>query len=236
MKIVYNKIFYEKVIIRGTRAFDVERAVFVMETKYRNEWDESQISDLFGVPCKSIDEFTKLDKKLREDFRISAEKKFIENFVVDSCDEIHKQTIVQCIEIFKYIRALNYFIFRKSMSDKEMRKKNLEEFRDFFRSFRLDGSTTTQSFLADTLNDMIELDIDCIQFEASVAIDYVLAYLCNLANIKVYEELLEFISLLDNAYVFNVNHNYLQSKFLIFHKTNLVEEDDDSSYVSFFFA
>lgn len=203
-----------------------------MNEKYGNRWKRSGINSLFSISCESIDDFTKLDKKLREEFIIKMANEFIENFQVDANDEIHKETIMKCLEIFKYLRGLHFTIFRRSMSNKKMRRDNLEKLRDYFKLLRLDGSNGTEQFLPDTLNHIIDLDIDCIQLETGVAIDYIIAYLSNLANVSSYDELLLFITLFDNATIVNINHNYLQAKVLRFLKSIVVasNEDCDVSY------
>lgn len=217
-----HKIFVDHVTINqitSNREFVIKDAVMILSSEYKEDWDNSKVSHLFRMKFHSAEDFSSLEKEFLSSDMVLAIDDFKDKFVVSDKHKNEKDAIIMALEFYQKMKALHIFASYRSLKNKE-RRENLESLRNFFKEYTLDSSTKNETFLAETLEKLIALPVDCIMFEASVAIDYVMSLLCSLANIRTREELKIFFSLFDNCVICNLNHNYIFISELVFRQHN----------------
>lgn len=179
-----------------------------MQTHYAKAWNNSIISQLYNMNCRSAQDFSRLEATFRVKCWNVAFRKFQKKFQVLKEHQQDKKAIMKCLDYHINLKVLHLLASTQS-SKNPNRETVLQESLNFFDNNSIESSTNNEYFLAQTLRRLVDLPINRINLEASVSLEYALSYICSLANIDTYEELEQFLSLFKNITIVGLDHNYI---------------------------
>lgn len=193
------------------RKLDVKGSLFLLNAQYKEEFGEyDRIKTIFATPAKGSRNFTKVEGIFLSLTTMEQIQKF-RDFKVADIDE-HKEalrTIQICLSYFSMLKALHLFSSSKQLN-KPNRQNNLKIFVKFFSNFIIDRSNTrNESFLVETLQDHLKLEIDVVTVQTGIFITYALGRCFTLANCRNYEDVKMFDIITDNTILMNLNHPYV---------------------------
>ena len=153
-------------------------------------------------------DFERIDRKFQSDTTRKAIEAFELKFKVDSEHSDDLITIRLCLKYFLKFKIL-YLFSAIPQATNPNREAILRDLYEFFSSFLIcRESTRNEEFLSETIQQLIDLPINVITSQASIAPIHALADIFSLALLRSEQEVLDFELKLDGTILENVNHEY----------------------------
>lgn len=172
------------------------------------------ILGLFKLRGNSAADYARIERNFTSSSLLAEIDNFKKNFLVKDEHKEALETMVLCLNYFQRLKSVVIFASERQLENPN-RRKNLLSLINFFKRYTIDkDSSRNELFLIETLEELLDLPLDVLVMQASIAPVYALANVLKIVNIRDREDLNSFLKFAHGHILTDLNHPYIYIKYL----------------------